>query len=232
MLKDYTMTPNRAGIPVWRPAQPVIGREDEHQTALTNWARMMRTQYPALTLYHHIPNGGLRDKRTAARLIGQGVLIGVPDVFIPAARGDYHGIYVELKVGHNQATPVQNEFMSAAIREGYYCCVCYGWPCAAAVIEDYLSMPAAFREQREGFMPPCYQPDGDGCAYQIYGPDDDEPIERCKACPLCYSDKMRHHKPKTPCDLCLYNPPSSGDGKPCTMCPASSLSEPTKEEIK
>ena len=50
MLKDYTMTPNRAGIPVWRPAQPVIGREDEHQTALTNWARMMRTQYPALTL--------------------------------------------------------------------------------------------------------------------------------------------------------------------------------------
>lgn len=46
MLTDYHMTLNRAGIPVWRPAQPVIGREDEHQTALTNWARMMRTQYP------------------------------------------------------------------------------------------------------------------------------------------------------------------------------------------
>lgn len=26
---------------------------------------------------------------------------------------------------------------------------------------------------------------------------------------------------KTPCDVCRYNPPSSGDGKPCTMCPAS-----------
>ena len=26
---------------------------------------------------------------------------------------------------------------------------------------------------------------------------------------------------KTPCDLCCYNPPSSRDGKPCTMCPAS-----------
>ena len=44
MLEDYTMTPNRAGIPVWRPAQPAIGREDEHQTALTNWARMIQTQ--------------------------------------------------------------------------------------------------------------------------------------------------------------------------------------------
>jgi hypothetical protein len=72
LLTDYHMTLNRAGIPVWRPAQPATGREDEHQTALTQWARMMRTQYPALTLYHHIPNGGLRDKRTAARLIGQG----------------------------------------------------------------------------------------------------------------------------------------------------------------
>jgi len=25
----------------------------------------------------------------------------------------------------------------------------------------------------------------------------------------------------SPCDLCMYDPPSSGDGKPCTMCPAS-----------
>ena len=140
MLTDYHMKLNRAGIPIWRPAQPVIGKEDEHQTALTNWARMMRTQYPALQLYHHIPNGGLRDKRTAARLIGQGVHSGVPDVFIPAARGGYHGIYVELKTGANSPTPNQNECMSGAIAEGYYCAVCYGWPCAAAVIEDYLQM--------------------------------------------------------------------------------------------
>jgi len=29
----------------------------------------------------------------------------------------------------------------------------------------------------------------------------------------------------SPCDLCRYNPPSSGDGKPCTMCPACSGGE-------
>lgn len=40
--------------------------------------------------------------------------------------------------------------------------------------------------------PPCYVPDGDGCAYQIYGDNDDEPIGRCKSCPLCQSDKIRH----------------------------------------
>lgn len=24
-----------------------------------------------------------------------------------------------------------------------------------------------------------------------------------------------------PCDVCMFNPPSSTDGKPCSMCPAS-----------
>ena len=42
--------------------------------------------------------------------------------------------------------------------------------------------------------PPCYQQDGDGCAYQCYD-GDDEPIDKCKECPLCYSDKQRHHAP-------------------------------------
>ena len=42
---------------------------------------------------------------------------------------------------------------------------------------------------------PCYQPDGDGCAYQCYD-GQDEPIEKCKECPLCYSDKQRHHTPQ------------------------------------
>ena len=42
--------------------------------------------------------------------------------------------------------------------------------------------------------PPCYQPDGGSCAYQCYD-GDDEPIDKCKECPLCYSDKQRHHTP-------------------------------------
>lgn len=28
-----------------------------------------------------------------------------------------------------------------------------------------------------------------------------------------------------PCDLCIYNPPSSSDGKPCTMCPSEGRAE-------
>ena len=27
----------------------------------------------------------------------------------------------------------------------------------------------------------------------------------------------------SPCDLCIYNPPSSMDGKPCSICPACAI---------
>jgi hypothetical protein len=30
----------------------------------------------------------------------------------------------------------------------------------------------------------------------------------------------RSRKNKAPCDLCMYDPPSSFGGKPCSMCPA------------
>lgn len=29
-----------------------------------------------------------------------------------------------------------------------------------------------------------------------------------------------------PCDLCRFGPPSSGDGKPCTICPADAKEVP------
>ena len=31
------------------------------------------------------------------------------------------------------------------------------------------------------------------------------------------------NEPLTPCDVCMYNPPSSMGGKPCYICPASPL---------
>ena len=32
---------------------------------------------------------------------------------------------------------------------------------------------------------------------------------------------IMEQEPKSPCDVCRYNPPSSADGKPCTICPAT-----------
>ncbi len=37
---------------------------------------------------------------------------------------------------------------------------------------------------------------------------------------FCMGCEYKEQEPKSPCDVCRYNPPSSTDGKPCTMCPA------------
>ena len=42
--------------------------------------------------------------------------------------------------------------------------------------------------------------------------------------PLCDSDALeiaiKALENRSPCDLRLHNPPSSFDGKPCSMCPS------------
>lgn len=70
----------------------------------------------------------------------------------------------------------------------YYC----GYDDALTAVQDLVADLPTITPPNE--TPPCYQPDGDGCAYQCYD-GDDEPIDKCKECPLCYSDKQRHHAP-------------------------------------
>ena len=54
--------------------------EHEEQRELVRW---FRQTYPA-TLIFAIPNGGARSPATASRLKAEGVVKGVPDLFIPA----------------------------------------------------------------------------------------------------------------------------------------------------
>ena len=92
-------------------------------------------------MYYHTPNGGRRDKKTAARLVGQGVKKGVPDIFIPAQGKGMPGIYIELKVYGNYADKEQNEFLRAVKEQGYYACICYGWRAAAEVVDRFYTRP-------------------------------------------------------------------------------------------
>lgn len=116
----------------------VHGSESEEQQALFQWAEMMKKRFPELSLLYHIPNGGARSKGTAGRLKAEGVKSGVPDVCLPVARGKYHGLYIEMKVGNNKPTQNQIIWIDALINQGYQAKVCYGWQEASNVIERYL----------------------------------------------------------------------------------------------
>lgn len=99
----------------------------------------MSRRYPQLSLLYHIPNGGARSKGTAGRLKAEGVKSGVPDICLPVAKGKYHGLYVEMKVGKNKPTANQVKWIESLLSEGYQAKVCYGWQEAVRVIEDYLT---------------------------------------------------------------------------------------------
>lgn len=89
----------------------------------------------------HIPNGGSRNKIEAARLKMQGVRPGVPDLFVPVARGKYHGLFIEMKrkKGYHVA-PAQQAWIERLNANGYMAYVCPGADSAIELIRQYMTL--------------------------------------------------------------------------------------------
>lgn len=115
--------------------------ESEEQQSLFSWAEIQAGRYPELRLLYHIPNGGNRGKAEAGRFKAEGVKSGVPDICLPAARGSYHGLYIELKRTRGGKTrDTQEQWIEALIKQGYYAVVCRGWLEASKVLLWYLRL--------------------------------------------------------------------------------------------
>ena len=116
-----------------------IPTEAQEQRALFEWAAVMAQRYPVLRLMHHIPNGGSRNPAEARNLRAQGVRPGVPDIFLPCAKGGRHGLYIELKRQRGGRVSAEQREMLEALREqGYKAEVCAVWEAARDVIIKYL----------------------------------------------------------------------------------------------
>lgn len=120
-----------------------IDTEAGAQETLFQWVTYQQGRFPELGLLYHIPNGGKRDAQTAISLKRQGVKAGVPDLHLPVARGGYHGLYIELKVGKNKTTAMQREWLHELTEQGYLTLVCYGWQEAAEQLIKYLELDTA-----------------------------------------------------------------------------------------
>ena len=114
--------------------------ESQEQQALFQWAELNKNKYPELGLMFHIPNGGKRNITTAVRLKKEGVKSGIPDIFLPTARGNYHGLFIEMKAGKNPETANQLRWIAELTLEGYKATTCRGWERAKDVILDYLRL--------------------------------------------------------------------------------------------
>lgn len=117
-----------------------VPTEEQEQIILFNWARLNQNKYPELKQLFHIPNGGARSKTEAARFKAAGVKAGVPDIFLPAAKGPYNGLFIELKrMTGGRVSEEQKAFIAAMHEAGYAAVVACGWKAAAEIIENYLS---------------------------------------------------------------------------------------------
>ena len=130
------------------------GSEGAHQTALFAWAALQLHRWPELRWLHHIPNGGSRGDSAQSRAVrgaqlkAQGVKTGVADVFLPVRRGEYSGLYIEMKRPTERPkragskgglSDEQIEFGKFVKNQGFGWMTCYGWRDASEVVENYLN---------------------------------------------------------------------------------------------
>ena len=113
--------------------------EHDEQAHLFAWAAMAQGTHPELALLFAIPNGGQRHPAVAAQLKAEGVKPGVPDVFLPVARGKFHGLFIEMKVRPNKPTAEQAQWIEVLRYYGYSAVVCYGAQEAINAIKAYLT---------------------------------------------------------------------------------------------
>lgn len=120
--------------------------EESHQISLFGWAATpeVRELYPELKWLFHIPNGGFRTKSGGAKLKAMGVKPGVSDIMLPVRRGNWPGLFIELKKpkldGKKDSVtqPEQKVWGDHFISQGYGFVVCYGWHEARKVLIQYL----------------------------------------------------------------------------------------------
>lgn len=109
-------------------------REEDEQIAFVQWCDILNI--PVI----HIPNEGKRSAYMGAKLKSMGLRGGVPDLLIPCARGGYHGLFIEMKVGNNKPTEKQKQWLQRLSEGGYACTVCYGTDEAIRATKKYFNL--------------------------------------------------------------------------------------------
>lgn len=103
---------------------------------LVNW---FRYTYPELADdLIHIANERSCSPQHGRLLKRLGVKKGVSDLFLSYPINNYHGLWVELKVGKGKLSPEQIEFLERKAQRGYQAIAVWGFDAAKEYILTYL----------------------------------------------------------------------------------------------
>jgi len=131
----------------------IVHSEHSEQVELLRWSResAVLAKYPEVEWLFAVPNGAKlpytgtgksRRCKQAGILKTEGLKAGVPDLCLPVARGQYHGLYIELKRNSSRAkvSPDQAKWIWALRALGHKAVVRFGWESARDTIIDYLNL--------------------------------------------------------------------------------------------
>lgn len=137
------MTLEEFGI-LWQKSNHGKVADSEHDLQVT-CVKWFRYNYRAYTqLLFAIPNGGWRNTTTAAKLKAEGVIAGVPDLFLAVPNGKYHGLFIEMKNGKaGRLSSVQKDMLTLLRNENYKCEVCHTFPEFVIAVQTYLRAQTA-----------------------------------------------------------------------------------------
>jgi hypothetical protein len=126
-----------------RTKKPIKHTETNYQQQVVEWARLahMSGKYPNLDLLHCSLNGVKLSALQATKSKQQGMLSGVPDLFLPVPIGGYHGLFIEMKSEKGRLSTNQTWFLSKVELLGYKIAVCYSANEAIKTIENYYFVP-------------------------------------------------------------------------------------------
>ncbi len=109
----------------------------EHWDQVRVFDFMHRKHPDIYDLLHATPNGGARSEVVGFDMKAEGLKKGFPDVSLHAARGVYHGLHVELKVGSNSLQEDQKKWQARLRAQGYACELTKGWEAMTEIILRY-----------------------------------------------------------------------------------------------
>lgn len=120
-------------------------REPTEHWEQVQFVTLFRYKYRNVRIFH-IPNGEFRGYRTGQRLKDEGVLPGVPDLFIPE-----WGLWIEMKRRHGGVLSAeQKDFLNYLSAVGYMVAVCRGCDEALAVADEVAGRIARRKGKENG----------------------------------------------------------------------------------
>jgi hypothetical protein len=114
----------------------MIAHEHRIQVACVRWFALQWPQYEGLLFA--VPNGGHRDKVTAAMMKAEGVTAGVADLLLLVPSQGLHGLAIEMKTENGRQSPEQKQWQKKAERQGYRYAVCRSLDQFIETVNAYL----------------------------------------------------------------------------------------------